>query len=515
MQLPETIFLDFFRVNPIPQVLILAETGAVLQANKAACDYYGLDPWPESLPHLYDFDTHLPAVTMAELNLAAQGFEHTIRSTHRTAMGMREVEIYTSVAGAVPNTVLLATIHDVTEQLYHERSVSSDEERWRSALCGSGEGVWDWDITSDEVNCSLRWKEMLGHSRDELGDDIREWLSLVSPDDREQVTTAYEKMLAGGCNKMEMEYRMCRKDGGMLWILDRCTVLRWDVNGRPARIISVHSDITQRKIIEARLRSFNESLEQEVRERTAELNRELSVRRETEHRLRAFQDRLAALTEELCLTEERERRRLAAWLHDDIGQNLALLKIRLDRLDRQIPGGRERFQEISGLLAMTIAEIRSCTMQLSPPLLQSLGLAPAIVKLADELGAMHGFSVQVNGQQVLPELPLSIASIMYRIVKELLINVVKHAGADHVVLDMACTGEEIALYVRDNGRGFDPEQLETAAMHNNSFGLFHVRQRMGLLGGVLKVDSSPGQGSVCSIHVPLPSGDAWPQEFPY
>lgn len=83
------------------------------------------------------------------------------------------------------------------------------------------------------------------------------------------------------------------------------------------------------------------------------------------------------------------------------------------------------------------------------------------------------------------------------------------------MLDMACTGEEIALYVRDNGRGFDPEQLETAAMHNNSFGLFHVRQRMGLLGGVLKVDSSPGQGSVCSIHVPLPSGDAWPQEFPY
>lgn len=515
MQLPETIFLDFFRLNPIPQVLMLAETGAILQANNAACAYYGLDPWPEPPPYLYDFDTHVPAVTIAELNLAVQGFEQTIRSTHRTALGMRDVEICTCVAGTVPHTLVLATIHDITEQLVRERSVSSDEERWRSALCGSGEGVWDWDITSDEVTCSLRWKEMLGHSCSEVGDDIREWLSLVSSDDRDQVTTAYEKMLAGGCNKMEMEYRMCRKDGGMLWILDRCTVLRWDVNGRPARIISVHSDITQRKAIEAKLRSFNDSLEQEVKERTTELNRELTVRRETERRLRAFQDRLAALTEELCLTEERERRRLAAWLHDDIGQNLALLKIHLDRMDKQIPGARERFQEISGLLAATIAEIRNRTIQLSPPLLQSLGLAPAIVKLADELGAMHGFSVQVNGQHVLPELPLSIRSIIYRIVKELLVNVVKHAGADRVALDITCTGDQIALHVSDNGRGFDPEQLETAAVRNNSFGLFHVRQRIGLLGGVLYVESSPGQGCVCSIRVPVPSGDAWPQEFPY
>lgn len=502
MLLNGSLFNAFFRCNATAQMVVQAETGRILEANDAARAYYGLATDDENDRYFYDFDTHHPGVTLAELNLAAQGIEQTINSTHRTALGLREVMIHTCAAGNGPETLILATIHDVTEQMLRERTVAADEERWRSALGGSGEGVWDWDITSDQVTCSPRWTEMLGYGPHELGSDIREWLRLVCNEERSQVTTAYEKMLAGGAPRLEMEYRMRRKDGSHVWVLDRCTVLRLDTDGRPGRIISVHSDITGRKRIEAKLRSFNESLEREVQERTAALNRELRMREETEQQLRAFQEQLAALTEELCLAEERERRRLAAWLHDDIGQNLALLKILIDRLRERSPEQRSQIGQLAELLAATIGEIRNRTIQISPPLLQKLGLTPSVAKLAADLGAAHGFSVSVEERSPLPQVPLSLRSTLFSIVKELLINIVKHADAQSVAIVIDRDDAGISIIVRDDGRGFAVETLDEA-VYQNSFGLFHVRQRIGLLGGAFCVESAPAQGSCCSIRIPL------------
>lgn len=502
MQLSSEMLSCFFHHNPIPQLIIHAETGSILQANDAACTYYGLEAFAEYGRSLHEFDTNHPAVIIAELNLAAKGIEQTIVSIHRTIAGMREVRIDTSVAGSGPDTVILATIHDITEQAARERTIVADEERWRSALCGSGDGVWDWDISSDEISCSLRWKEMLGYSAVDMGNDIREWLQLVCDEEREQVVTAYEKILAGGCNRMEMEYRMRRKDGSHVWILDRCVVLRLDTDGRPGRIISIHSDITARKQIEAKLRSFNESLEREVQERTAALNLELKVREETEQRLRAYQEQLAALTEELCRAEEQEQRRLAAWLHDEIGQNLALLKILFDRMGERTPHKRGQSEQIADLLASTIKEIREHTTQISPPLLQKLGLVPSISKLANDLGQAHGFSAVIEEHRPLPILPMPLRSTLFSIIKELLVNIVKHAGASLVSVAFDLDGDSMTIIIRDNGAGFDVERLESA-VHQNSFGLFHVRQRIGLLGGTFRMESAAGQGSSCLLRIPL------------
>lgn len=501
---PHTIHYDFFRLNSAPQMLVVAETGAIIQANEAACTYYGLVPWPTLPPHLYDFDTNHQMVALAELNLAARNIEHTIRSTHRTILGIRDVEIRTCTAMSGSESIILATIYDVTKQTTRERIVSADEERWRFALSGSGDGVWDWDITCNEVSCSLRWNEMLGYGRHEVGVSLREWIAFVCRDDREQVTTAYENILAGGHNRMDLEYCMQHKNGDLIWIHDHCTVLRWETDGRPARLISVHSDITIQKNNETKLRTFNETLEQVVVQRTEVLKHELARREETELRLRAFQERLAALTEELCLAEERERRRLAAWLHDDVGQNLALLKIHLDRLGKSSLDERNRFQEMSRLLAGTIGEIREQTIMISPPLLENLGLIPALSKLANDMGMAHGFSVTINEYNTLPDLSSSLRTTIYSIVKELFVNIVKHAAASHVSLTAQNNGKHIEISVRDNGRGFDMEQLEATIAANNSFGLFHVKQRLNLLGGRLHTETSPGHGCACAIQVPSP-----------
>lgn len=513
MQPSPMIFHDFFQNTVVPQIMVMAETGRIVQANDAACAFYGIDRFPETSLNLTDLDTNHPLVTIAELNLAAKGLEHIITSTHKTVLGEREVQIRTCAADSGSETFVLATIYDITDQVTREKSIWADEERWRFALSGSGEGVWDWDITTDQVSCSPNWKEMLGYRRYEIGDDIREWHALICQDDIDQVTRAYEKILAGGCNRMELEYRMHHKNGGLIWVLDRCTVLRWEPDGRPARIITVHSDITLQKKNEAELRSFGETLERVVVQRTEALNLELAVRMETERRLIAFQERLTVLTEELCLTEEREKRRLAAWLHDDIGQNLALLKIHLDRLSKSLPVGRERFQEMSTLLAATIGEIRERTILISPPLLQKLGLVPACSKLANDMGKMHGFSVHVDELQTLPELSVSLRSTLYHIVRELLINIVKHAGASHVSLVIKHDGMHIEISVMDNGHGFDMEKHEAAVTANNSFGLFHVMQRLNLLGGSLTIDSSPGRGCVCIISVPARGCEGGSQDF--
>ncbi|BCS53537.1 PAS domain-containing protein [Geobacter sp. SVR] len=514
MQPSSPVFYDFFRNNTVPQIMIMAGTGRIVQANPAACSYYGFDGSSRNLPCLTDLDTNHPIVTMAELNLAAKGIEHSIRSTHRTVLGEREVRLRTCAADFGPEIFVLATVDDITQQLTREKNVQADEERWRFALSGSGDGVWDWDITSDQPSCSPHWKEMLGYGRHEIGDDIRDWHALIYDEDRDQVTTAYEKILAGGCNRVELEYRMRHKMGDLIWVLARCTVLRWEPDGRPARIITVHSDITLHKKNEAELRSFGETLERVVVQRTEALNLELAMRMETERRLLAFQERLSALTEELCLTEEREGRRLAAWLHDDVGQNLALLKINLDRLSKSLSGGNDRFREMSTLLTATIEEIRARTILISPPVLQKLGLVPALSKLANDMGNMHGFSVHIDAPQPLPELSVSLRSTLYRIVRELLINIVKHAAASHVSLNMSCDGMQLEIRVQDNGQGFDRERHEATATANNSFGLFHVMQRINLLGGAFTIDSAPGRGCVCAIQVPALQDAPGNQDFP-
>ncbi|AZP12292.1 PAS domain S-box protein [Undibacterium parvum] len=144
-------------------------------------------------------------------------------------------------------------------------SLRASEERWKFALEGSGDGVWDWDIPSGKVQLSKRWKEMLGHSEAEIGDALTEWSSRVHPEDMPAVMADVEANLDGITNSFSNEHRVLCKDGSYLWILDRGMVVQRAADGAALRMVGTHTDISQRKQMERIKSEFISTVSHELR----------------------------------------------------------------------------------------------------------------------------------------------------------------------------------------------------------------------------------------------------------
>lgn len=159
---------------------------------------------------------------------------------------------------------------DISEYRRQEVELRQREERWLLALRGSNDGVWDWNIETNEVYFSPRWKSMLGFEEHEIANDFNEWAKRVHPDDLERVVLVVQDHFARKIPFYITEHRVCCKDGSYKWILDRGQAI-WDETGRAIRMVGYHTDIDERKALEAALQEANQQLEQRVAERTAQL----------------------------------------------------------------------------------------------------------------------------------------------------------------------------------------------------------------------------------------------------
>jgi len=138
--------------------------------------------------------------------------------------------------------------------------LEASEFRWRFALEGSGDGVWDWDIVQGTVHYAKRWKEMLGFTEDEIGNGLDEWSSRIHPEDREAALAIAQNYMEGKSNNYFIEHRLQCKDSGYKWIVSRGMIVAWDEAGKPLRMIGTHTDINARKQIELQLAEYNQEL---------------------------------------------------------------------------------------------------------------------------------------------------------------------------------------------------------------------------------------------------------------
>ena len=145
------------------------------------------------------------------------------------------------------------------------------EERWQFALEGSQYGVWDWNIVTNELFFSKRGKEMLGYEEDEITSHLNEWDQRIHPDDKAQSYADLEKHFNGATPYYENEHRILCKDGSYIWILDRGKVVSWSEDHKPLRMTGTYTDITERKQVEAKLRGYQDHLEELVEKQTADL----------------------------------------------------------------------------------------------------------------------------------------------------------------------------------------------------------------------------------------------------
>lgn len=148
---------------------------------------------------------------------------------------------------------------DITAQKQAEEALRESEARWQFALEGSGDGVWDWNVQTNQVFFSPRWKAMLGYTeQDEMSNMLDEWEKRLHPDDRAQTYEALERHFRRETPQYVSEFRMRCKNGSYKWILDRGKVLTWTNDGKPLRMVGTHTDITERKRMEDALREREE-----------------------------------------------------------------------------------------------------------------------------------------------------------------------------------------------------------------------------------------------------------------
>ncbi|NQU43674.1 PAS domain S-box protein [bacterium] len=334
---------------------------------------------------------------------------------------------------------------------------------------------------------------LFGRSSGSLICDPGSILAAVHPEDRGEVAVG---LMETEAVEWRREYRAVRPDGSVRYLDHRVFPIQ-GTSGEVSFVAGSIIDITERRQAEEKLKDLNEGLESRVQERTVLLEKRA--------------DQLRALAGELSRTEERERRRLAQILHDVLQQNLAAAKNQIALLRGQSPdpGLARILQQVEGLLAESIQTSRSLTVELSPPILYDSGLAVALEWLSIHMEEKHGLKVEVEAQVEAEPDSEGFRCLLFQAARELLFNIVKHAGVQeaHVRLDLSEDGRAPRLVVSDAGNGFDATGLFERAERPRGFGLFSIQERLELLGGSMRIESNPGQGTRITLHAsPDPAG---------
>ena len=264
-------------------------------------------------------------------------------------------------------------------------------------------------------------------------------------------------------------------------------------------IQAILRDITDRKRAEEALLEINETLEKRVRERTLDLQNLME-------QLKRGRDDLRMLASELVLAEERERKRVATVLHDEICQTLAVTRMKVDMLQSMADNdhSRQTLQEARELLVQSIREARALMNEVGNPLLSDMGVAAACESLADHLMAIHPIQIRCDMQDSFKNLTADVRVILFQAIRELLNNVVKHSKARNANITIDTQNGHIRAQVKDDGTGFDPRILG-APTAEGGFGLFSIRERLMAFNGSLQIVSTPGKGTVATVVLPSAS----------
>jgi PAS domain S-box-containing protein len=228
--------------------------------------------------------------------------------------------------------------------------------------------------------------------------------------------------------------------------------------------------------------------------------RDITRRIGREKKILGYQKQLQMLTSQLSLIEENEKRRIATELHDCVGQTLALSKIKLGLLHKKAPSEelKNNINEILSLIEQTIKETRTLTFELSPPILYELGLSQAVKWLIDQFREKYGLNVLLTDDGLEKPFDNRTRFFLFQAVRELLINVVKHAETSDVRITMSGGDGELSIIIEDDGIGFS-----ASPPGHDGYGLFNIRERMNQINGQFEIKSDQGCGTRVRLLAPM------------
>lgn len=365
--------------------------------------------------------------------------------------------------------ILYGTALDITERKAAEQAIIDSEARFRRIVDNFPGVIWMIRPNIVPVYLSEKVYDLTGYTAEEFLDGRVDFRRLVLSDDLPHIRQAQQTAIEQH-TQYAVEYRLRHRDESLRWLLEIGQAI-FDEQGQMQFLEGLLLDVTDHK--------------------------------EAEALVMQYQTALRTMALELNLTQEHERRRLAVDLHDQICQPLVLANMRLQALRQQceLQTTSQAVSDVIASLEQLIQLSYSLTFALSPPVLHELGFAAAVEWLAEQVQRQHGLRVHVDYMAAHPPLDEEMRISLFRMLQEILSNVVKHAHAQQVAIAVLYTNGEFQIDVTDDGLGIE---ADSAPSHSGGgFGLFSIRERLNFFSGRLEIESAPGQGTCVSLIVPL------------
>jgi PAS domain S-box-containing protein len=393
----------------------------------------------------------------------------------------------------------VGSLSDVTDLKRATMVLQDREQRLRLALDASAGGWWMWNAATSQLDSDDRFRRLYGFTAEEPL-TLDSWSARVYEEDRPQLAGVIEQIVNGTKDEWDYTFRTVQPDGTLAWIQSVGRAERGP-DGQVSSMSGIHLDVTERRRAEEVLQARRD----EERDRALHKQAEEALRRShAELEQRTLQ--LRRLASQLTVAEQSARRQLAKTLHDGLQQLLFSAAITLDEAmktnsrDDQI----ELLQRARADVKEAVEAARTLSVNLFPPVLHVGGLPAALSWLAKRTQEHYGVVVNVIADPQANPDASDVRILLFEAVRELLFNAVKHSGIDQVEVQLAVGPDDnIHIQVSDDGVGFDP----SATLHDRNqpqagLGLFSIRERLGLLGGRLDIQSAPGRGSRFTLTLP-------------
>jgi PAS domain S-box-containing protein len=450
-------------------IFIAGFEGNFIVVNPAACklSQYTEEELMKMRVHDLTAAGELKAMPFKMENIASGKTTTSERTLLRKNGELIDVEI---TAKIIAPDRFLAFVRDITERKKAEAEIKKSNERFNLVAFATNDVIWDWDL----VNGNMWWNEnfytLFLLEKEKVKKDINSWYEGLHPDDLERAKKSLHTAIETRENTWSEEYRFLKSNGEIVEIFDRGYLI-YNADGSPYRMIGSMLDITERK-----------KADQEI--------------------LRSRED-LRKLSNHIENIREEERLNVAREIHDELGQQLTVLKMDVSRIGKKITIKEEKLlpdiNEILASINKMVETVRKISAELRPGLLDDLGLVAALEWYSQDFSKRTGIKTSFISGITDDQFPQQLNIGLFRIFQESLTNIARHAEAREADVSLIWQDHQLVLLIEDDGKGFDPHIIND----KKTLGFIGMKERAKMIGGSYNVYSAPGKGTIIEVVVPF------------